>query len=820
MRLTGCSAILILSIAAPSQAQTISQADITAVGTIGHPQNRPERTVDGNNSTFWQGSAALSVGAADFLAYRFSRVYRISQIAFVNDVQNLYALGQLDIQTSQDSTDGRDGVWTTIDSVAPDFNPPGGDFTRPLAIAGTLWIRLRLTYQGRGAYQGAFYLSEVIFSGEIAGSEPPAGALDALERFSTTVVVTASRTEQLALEAPVSTTVIGSRQIESSPARNPADLLRGVPGLNVVQISARDMSVTGRMATSAFAQGQLVLVDGRPIVNDPNGIAFWDMMPVRFDELEQVEVLHGPGSSVWGGDALTAVVNLRTKSPRAMSGGLFRVSLGEVGTRAVGARWAGAHDAVSYKFSGSYYRQGPWARPARLPDGSPMPVDFAYDNPPTAQPRFDVRVDWDKSDHRQWSFRSGYARTSGSLLTPTLPLEFSFLYSFYADASYTTPGMDAHIQYRRLVGQALSLLDGSPSNAVSDTPAGDVTFRRVIGTRQALIFGGSVRDDVFDIAATPNQRSRFQIGGFIDDQVVLSPKLRLNLGGRLDYIQTVGAAFSPRASLLVKPQATTSLRFAYSRAYRPPTLIENYLFIPFSFDVDLGQPFAVQSTARGNEELAVARSDGAEVGFARVFADRHTLAATVYHLVVKDEIQFGTSEFYGPADPPPGWPLPPAFVPVSALPKVSSFRNVGQLRSRGVELALDSNWSGHVWTRASYTYQANPTLTGADPQFPTTVNLPPAHQASALLGGSEARWRGSIGVTYVDRAFWSDALDARFWGYTNDYVLLNVSVALKFPAQKSEIVLDGTNLLDRKVQQHAFGDIIRRLVVVEYRLAF
>ena len=186
-------------------------------------------------------------------------------------------------------------------------------------------------------------------------------------------------------------TVIDRRQIESSPAENIADLLRGVPGLNVVEISARDVSVTGRLPTSAFAQGQLVLVDGRSIVNDPNGIAFWDMMPVRFDELDQIEVLHGPGSSLWGGDALTAVVNLRTKSPREMRGGLLTTSVGERGTRSIGGRWAGVQDAWSYKVSGSYYRQGPWPRPATLPDGSPMPVDFAYDNPDRPSSRGSTR---------------------------------------------------------------------------------------------------------------------------------------------------------------------------------------------------------------------------------------------------------------------------------------------------------------------------------------------------------------------------------------------------------------------------------------------
>jgi outer membrane receptor protein involved in Fe transport len=813
-------ALFLFLVAAPGAAQTVARADIQAFGTGGRADHRPDLTIDGSAATFWQGTAAIAAGGTDVLAYRFAHTARITGIDFANQAQRRYAMGALEIQVSQDSTNGQDGVWTTVDSVPPDFDPPGGAFTRSVTMASTRWVRLRMTNRGRGLQDGAFGLSEVSFHGETAGGDQ--GGQAAPPTFSTEVVVTASRAEQRLVDAPVSMSVIDARQIEASPAGNVADLLRGVPGLNVIQLSARDISITGRMATTAFAQGQLVLVDGRSIVNDPNGIAFWDMMPVRFDELAQVEVLHGPGSSVWGGDALTAVVNLRTKTPREMPGGLFKVSFGEVGTRAASARWSGAHDAWSYKFSGSYFRQDGWPRPATLPSGAPMPADFAYKNPPTSQPRFDVRVDRDGADNRRWSFRAGYARTSGALLAPQLPLQFSFLYSFNVDATYTTPGMDARVQYRRLVGHALSLLDGSPSNAISNTPAADVTFRRVLGTRQVLIFGGSMHDDFFDIAAAPKHTSRFQAGGFIDDGIELSSKVWLDLGGRLDYIQTTGAAFSPRASVLVKPVAETSFRFAYSRAYRSPTLIENYLYVPFSFNIDLGlaQPVPISSLSAGSETLHVARSDGVEVGVTRVVAARHAIVATFYRLTVKDQIAFGTSQFYGPADPPPGWPLPASTVPPGALPKLSTFRNVGSLRSQGVELSLDSNWSDHAWSRVSYTFQDTPKLSDAVAGFPTAVNIPSAHQWSILAGASDAEWRGSLGATYVARAYWSDALDARFWGYTPSYLLVNASIAKKFPAQRSEIALDASNLLNKRAQQHAFGDLIGRRVVVEYRFMF
>ena len=799
-------------------AQVIHPPQVEIPGPSGGSANPPANTLDGNRTTFWRTPAIA--GQPIVIAYRFQSLSRIERIVFVDDVQNRYALGALEIQISQNSTDGTDGDWTTVDTVPATFQAPGGEFARTLSIASTRWVRLRITTGTATATPGAVTLSEVEFHGDSVAPAPE-GQPD-LYRFSTDVVVTASRREQRTIDAPVSMTVIDRRQIESSPAQNVADLLRGVPGLNVVEVSARDVSITGRLPTSAFAQGQLVLVDGRSIVNDPNGIAFWDMMPVRFDELAQVEVLHGPGSSIWGGDALTAVINMRTKSPREMQGGLLTASVGERDSGSIGGRWAGVNDAWSYKFSGSYYRQGPWPRPSTLPDGSPMPVDFAYDNPPTKQPRFDARVDWDGDNARRWSLRGGYARTSGSLLTPTLPLEFDFLQSYYTDASYSAPELDATVQFRRLVGHARSVLDGSPSNAVSNTPSADVTFRRVIGTTQVLVFGGSTRADYFEIAAAPNHDVRFQAGAFIDDQIAISPLVRLNLGGRLDFIQTVGAAFSPRASVVFQPKPSSSFRFAYSRAYRPPTLIENYLLVLSAFDLDLGtgQPISIPIAAIGNEDLEIARSDGFELGYSAIVARRHTLAATFYHVVVNGEIQFGTAEFYGPSMPPPGWPLPPELVPPGVLPKTSTFRNVGKLRSRGLELSLDTDWSRSLWSRLSYTFQDEPELTEAVQDFPTSVNRPPTHQFSALLGGSRGPWYGSVGLSYVGRAFWSDALDARFWGETDAYTLLNTAVAYRLDRARSEIVFTATNLLDQKAQQHAFGDIIRRRAALEYRVRF
>ena len=97
-------------------------------------------------------------------------------------------------------------------------------------------------------------------------------------------------------------------------------MLRTVPGVNITQVSARDINVTSRAATGTLATGQLALLDGRSLYQDFFGFVMWDFLPVNFNEIKQVEVIRGPASAVWGANALYGVVNVISKSPRELKG--------------------------------------------------------------------------------------------------------------------------------------------------------------------------------------------------------------------------------------------------------------------------------------------------------------------------------------------------------------------------------------------------------------------------------------------------------------------------------------------------------------------
>ena len=172
--------------------------------------------------------------------------------------------------------------------------------------------------------------------------------------YATEVQVTASRFEQLLLDAPTAVTLLDGDLIAVSPAANYADLLRAIPGLNVSQTSARDINMTSRSATNTLATSQLVLLDGRTVYQDFFGFVLWDLLPVSFDEIDSIEVQRGPSSAVWGANAMTGVVNVRTKTPRQMGNYTsIRTGGGEQSTGFFSALHSGVRDNWAYKVSGS-----------------------------------------------------------------------------------------------------------------------------------------------------------------------------------------------------------------------------------------------------------------------------------------------------------------------------------------------------------------------------------------------------------------------------------------------------------------------------------
>jgi iron complex outermembrane receptor protein len=664
--------------------------------------------------------------------------------------------------------------------------------------------------------------------------------------YAETMTVTATRKETSIINAPVSISVVGERELETTPAENYADLLRGVPGVTALQASAREVHIKSRGAASTLETAQLTLIDGRSVYLDFFGFVAWDLLPSTFDEIEQIEILRGPASAVWGANALNGVINIRTKSPRDLQGGYFSVLGGEIDTFGAKIRWADApSDTFSYKLSASWYEQSEWERPTTLPgpdfrygtpDDTAFPVSTQFVNTGTEQPKVDLRFDWETGEDETLSFKVGAAGSSGIIHTGIGPFQMDDdTWNGYLELNYDTPHWDIKFFNNILDGQGVNLLNALNFDFETELYALQANGRAALGDHNYLLFGADVRLNEFDLSIAPLDDRRTEWGVYVEDQIIFNDHVHWNVGARLDHFDTIGYTFSPRTSLILKPNENHSFRIAYNQAYRAPSLVNNSLFtvIPNAVTSPLfpDPPFAdntiiFPTTAVGNPDLEEESVDAFEIGWTGQVSDRVTITAAVYHNTTKDVIDFAPVEFYSPTDPPPLLDpatgmviglLPGMFVPPDTFPKTFSYRNVGEVRDRGFELGVNVDFSS-IWSGSfSYTWQDEPKVT--DPtNSGLALGIPSENSFSAGVNWNHPKYFGSFGVTYTDEAFWTDVLDARFWGYTDDYTLVNASVGFRFMDGDLELILAGTNLFDEDAQQHVFGDIIGRKITGEVRV--
>lgn len=684
--------------------------------------------------------------------------------------------------------------------------------------------------------------------------ELPTDSADDRQKYEEEVIVSASRTEQALVNAPATVTLIDSRAIENSSATGYADLLRAVPGLNVTQTSARDINLTSRAATGTLATSQLALVDGRSIYQDFFGFIAWDFLPVDMAEIRQIEVIRGPASAVWGANALSGVINVITKSPRELPGASATLSAGLFGRDAGGVRRGdgrlfsvnASHAAAvnpqwAYKVSAGYFSQEAFGRPAGLiPNGTGTRYpDFT--NTGTRQPKFDARLDYDHADGRQKVvMQGGFSGTEGMIHTGIGPFDINRgTYLAYGKVNYSRGATRLNTFVNRLDGDATNLLafglDGRPipfrfKNTTVDVEAGHVQAWR---QRHVFSLGGNFRYNAFDLSLAPRGDSRTEGGVYLQDEIFLSDRWRWVVGARVDAFSVLDApVFSPRTTLMFKPGPAHTVRMSYNRAYRAPSLVNTFLDTSLVNQLDLGalnpalagRIYNFPVAAVGNEALKEESLHAYEIGYSGVIANRATVSAAYYINDSRNSIFFTQNGSYRAATPPPGWPLPPLALEAivqsgrfglgNGLPASFTYLNFGKVRQQGVELGVDADLT-RTWTAsANYSFQPTPEPDGFDL---SELNLPARHRMNLGANYTGPRLLGTLSLNYASAAYWQDVLDSRYHATTDAYTLVNATFGYRW-TDTITTSIRAINLVDQEIQQHVFGDVMRRQVMLELRM--
>ncbi len=417
-----------------------------------------------------------------------------------------------------------------------------------------------------------------------AASESEATPED-LDKVEDVIVVTASRSEQRLQDAPAAMTVISAKELEVAPMDDFGDVLRNVPGVNVSQISARDVQITGRGATNSLATSQLVLVDSRSIYLDFFGFVIWEFLPSNPYEIKQIEIVRGPGSAVWGANAQTGVINVITKSPREMQGTSVTLGGGELGTAFGSFTHARASEKLGFKISAAYFEQEPYDRPTGTIPGTGTPYP-SFENQGTSQPKVDVRWDYDLDESSTFKVSGGWAATDGIIHTGIGPFDIQSDSALgYVQLAWSRNAKRLGLFVNDLDGVGDNLLavgaDGQPLRLgfSSRTYNLDYSDTRVFGEKNVVTYGATARANDFDLSIAPLGRDRSEYGFFLQDEILINDKVRWLVGSRVDDIDPIGTVVSPRTSLMISPSPDHTLRFSFNRAFRSPSVINNFLDI-------------------------------------------------------------------------------------------------------------------------------------------------------------------------------------------------------------------------------------------------
>ncbi len=648
------------------------------------------------------------------------------------------------------------------------------------------------------------------------------------------LVVSGSRMEQSLLESGAAISVIDSADIATLPWDDFGDLLRTVPGINVAQTGVRDINVTARGATATLANTQLALLDGRSIYLDFFGFVAWDLLPVQAQEIYRIEIVRGPGSAVWGANAMSGVVHVITKRPKDLAGTTL-----VVGTAESSVLHAGAAGNVAYKVTAGLVDQSPYDRPTGPVPGAVPPQEYPpFANPGTDQARVNAAVDWDLAGGGMFGFGLGYAETSGILHSGIGPFQVHDGSSLsYLEASWQRDEWRIRLGSSVLDGDTVNLLtrraDGAPLPFAFDTDTLDfsATSTSKAGTRHTLTYGVDYRSNDFLLEIAPAASRRDEWGVFLQDEIAITERLRWSIGARhYESDALADPVLAPRTSLVFLPLGNHALRAAFGKAFRAPSAINEHL------DVSILQPLgplAVVADADGNSAIDEERVAAYELGYTGAFRS-FSFTADLYRNEIQDSIDFFVAERYGPGNlPGPGPTLPAAVIPCFAfapstgpaacpllglagvVPSQYSYRNIGRIVQRGAEVGFAGDRGLWRWF-ANASWQDAPDVAGG--VEPGDLNVPPEWRANLGFGRDSGRYYFNVTVNYQDEAYWADVLSVR--ARTAAFTQVGVTLGWRFIDDRLMFKIVGQNVFDEHVQQHIFGDLLSRRVEGQLSLQF
>jgi iron complex outermembrane recepter protein len=400
-------------------------------------------------------------------------------------------------------------------------------------------------------------------------------------------VTSVAKKEQKMSQTASAVFVITQDDIRHSGATNIPDLLRMVPGVDVAQINADKWAISVRGFNGQYSNKLLVLIDGRTVYSPVFSGVFWDEQDVPLDSVDRIEVIRGPGATVWGANAVNGVINVITKKAKDTQGGLLSAAAGTYEHGLGSARYGG-----KFGYNGAYRVQADGFVRNHLPDVASGHGGNGW-NIVHGGFRVDGNASVKDSITMQGDAHSGNAgETSGPVATGLAPVNGTPLNDRFS--GWNLLSRWDHVGSTRSETSLQVYLD---RNTRGDSTYGiglntfDLDFQHHVGWEghQDFVWGLGYRASSDRILATtqlsftPVSETVHLFTSFVQDEIALLPgRVYLSLGAKLEHNDATGFGLQPSARIRWTPSDHNMFWAAVSRAERTPALSDTDVRVNFA----------------------------------------------------------------------------------------------------------------------------------------------------------------------------------------------------------------------------------------------
>lgn len=439
-----------------------------------------------------------------------------------------------------------------------------------------------------------------------------------LEQLADIVVTSVSRQETRLADAPASIYLISAADIRRAGAATLPEALRLAPNLQVAQNDARSYAVTARGFSSTIENKLLVLIDGRSVYSPLFSGVFWEAQDVVMEDIERIEVISGPGATIWGANAVNGVINIITRSAADTQGGLAAAA---VGTK---SRSATARYGLPFGGSGHYrvYAQHTDSSQTFSETGAPGGNDWR-------RQQAGFRADWSGAAHDVTVSGDAYQGALGAGAAPDVRIAGGNLLarvdSRLADGSELR--MQAYLDHTER--------DQENSGAqLLDTVDLEIQHGTRNGAAHKLVWGGGYRysrdrlegGPVLQFA--PAERGLHWGNVFAQDEIRLCDTLRLTLGLKFEHNTYTGMEALPNVHLAWSLAGDQLVWAGASRTVRTPSRIDRDLWL---VDTRNSTPGATRYTIAGGPQFDSETARVLELGYRGQQGGALSYAATLFY---------------------------------------------------------------------------------------------------------------------------------------------------------------------------------------------